>query len=440
MPPDLPPGPDEPAWRQVQRWIEDPVGFWDDCAARFGPTFTVHLGSLGPVVLFARPADVRQVFQLPADSYECRQYNEHYKRVMGGESLLVSDGADHKRRRRLLTPSLQRQKSPGDPAVVRAVTRRVAAAWPTGAPASPVPWVHAVALRVMLAIVFGRKYAAVADEMAGWVETEARPGPQANSHWAQFVHLHPKLRDLISAAVAEARAEPDPGSPLLFDALVLAKDDEGAVLTDAEIQDHIFTLLVAGVDPVAHGLHWALYWVHETTGVRDRLREELAALGPDPDPAKIDAMPYLAAVVEETFRMVPVVATPSGRRLLTPATVGGREYPAGVTLLPCTHLVHRRAETFPEPDRFSPDRFLDKSYPPHEYLPFGGGPRYCIGAWLGGMQVRNALAALVSALDFEPAHTGPVRPVRRGTLLAPSAEMRLTATRRAAPVAVGAGA
>src|SRR4051794_25723338 len=96
----LPAGPDLPGWSQAQAWIEDPVDFWERCAALYGDPFTVQLGSLGSVVLFSDPSAVRQIFQLPADAYECHQYNEHYKYVMGEQSLLVSDGPRHRSRRR----------------------------------------------------------------------------------------------------------------------------------------------------------------------------------------------------------------------------------------------------------------------------------------------------------------------------------------------------
>src|SRR5262245_14123638 len=105
----LPPGPDLPPWQQAQAWIESPVAFWTQCAAEFGDTFTVQLGTIGPTVLFSHPSAVREIFQLSPDAFECRQYNEHYKYVMGEQSLLVSDGSSHSRRRRLLVPSLQRQ-------------------------------------------------------------------------------------------------------------------------------------------------------------------------------------------------------------------------------------------------------------------------------------------------------------------------------------------
>src|SRR6266446_6305375 len=91
----LPPGPDLPPWRQAQAWIESPVAFWEECAAEFGDVFTVQLGSIGPTVLFSHPSAVQQIFQLGGNAVECRQFNEHYKYVMGEQGLLVSDGVPH---------------------------------------------------------------------------------------------------------------------------------------------------------------------------------------------------------------------------------------------------------------------------------------------------------------------------------------------------------
>jgi cytochrome P450 len=419
------PGPADSPWRQVQRWIEDPVGFWEECFARFGETFVVQLGSIGTTVLFSRPEDVRQIFGLPSDLFECRQYNGHYGQVMGDQSILVSDGSAHRRRKQLVGPPLLRRNAAGDAKVVWNITHEVIEDISVGDDFPTRPVAHNVMLWVMLEITFGRKYGEIAHEISNWFSTQVRPGHGSSGPWAQFVHLQPKLRELIEAATTKARGNPDPGSSLLFDALVLSRDASGDYLIDEEVQDHVFTLLIAGVDPPALALAWALYWLHETPGALGRLRDELEELGTEPDPGRILELPYLTAAFQETVRMYPVIATPTGRRLTAPISVGGREYEAGTTLLPCTHLVHRRAELYPDPDRFLPERFLGRSYAPFEYFPFGGGARYCLGSALAPVEVKVVLAAVLSRLVLAPAHSGPVRPARYGTLLAPSRGMKL---------------
>jgi cytochrome P450 len=205
---------------------------------------------------------------------------------------------------------------------------------------------------------------------------------------------------------------------------VEGRDESGVPLPDAEVQDHIFTMLVAGVDPTALALAWGLYWIYEEPEVLARLRREIDELGPRPPAARIAELPYLVAACQETLRMYPVVITPTGRKLVAPSEVQGRRYDPGVTLLPCTYLVHRRPEIYPEPGRFRPDRFLGRRYAPHEYLPFGGGARTCIGAALAPVELRLVLADILARCDLVPSHDGPVRPVRHGTLLAPSDALR----------------
>ena len=118
--------------------------------------------------------------------------------------------------------------------------------------------------------------------------------------------------------------------------------------------------------------------------------------------------------------MYPVVTTPTGRKLSTAVFIQGRRFDSGITLLPCTYLVHRRPDIYPEPGRFRPERFLERRYASHEYFPFGGGVRTCLGATLAPVEMKLVLAEICTRSRLAPAHDGPVRPVRHGTLLAPS--------------------
>jgi cytochrome P450 len=122
----------------------------------------------------------------------------------------------------------------------------------------------------------------------------------------------------------------------------------------------------------------------------------------------------------ETLRMYPIVPTPSGRRLLQDTLIGGYTYPAGTTLVPCSYLVHRRSELYPDGDRFVPERFLERRYEKHEYLPFGGGVRRCVGEALAELEFKVALAAILALWSLEPDGGPPLPPVRFGTLLAPA--------------------
>jgi cytochrome P450 len=412
----------------AQLWIERPIEFWEACAARYGEAYTIELGSLGTTVVFSHPDAVRQIFQLPPESYECRPFNDYYKSVMGTHALFLTDGADHRRMRRILIPPLHRRSAEAHGAATRRLVREVVATWPTGQAFSPRPAMHRLSLRIMLGILFGAEDDELSHEIARIFSQEIYQELGSWSAWTRFGHLHPRFRERIAVAIRHRRARPVPDSPALFDALVGARDEAGNPLGDEVIEDHLFTMLVAGVDPTALALSWALYWIHQEPDVLARLRREIADLGPEPAPGRIVELPYLTAACQETLRIYPIPTTPSGRKLIKAAEIHGRQYEPGVTLLTCTYLVHRRADLYPEPGRFRPERFLERRYAPHEYFPFGGGARTCIGAALAPLEMKLVLAEILAGCDLVPAHDGPVRPARHGTLLAPSDAMKFVLT------------
>jgi cytochrome P450 family 110 len=302
--------------------------------------------------------------------------------------------------------------------------RRAIAEWPTGRAFSPRPTMHMISLKIILDIAFGAAPDELASEISRVFSQEIYQDLGSWSAWIKFVRYQPRLRELIAERVKRDRTASAPLGTTLFSALVQARDEAGSLLADDEIQDHIFTMLVAGVDPTAIALSWALYWIYEDPDVLGRLRQEIDSLGPDADPGRITQLSYLTAVCLETLRMYPVVTTPTGRKLLSSAEICGQSYPPGITLLPCTHIVHRRADLYPEPARFRPERFIERQYASHEYYPFGGGARTCVGASLAPLEMKLVLAEIVKSCELVAAHLGPVRPVRHGTLLAPSDTMK----------------
>jgi cytochrome P450 len=137
------------------------------------------------------------------------------------------------------------------------------------------------------------------------------------------------------------------------------------------------------------------------------------------DPEKALAAPYLEAVVKETLRINPVIPVVS-RRLVVPSRLGGIDFPAGVQVVPCAHLAHRRPEAFRSPEIFRPERFLERQFGPSEYFPFGGGMRRCLGMGLAMMEMKLVIAAAFSRWSFEGIGNDAPHPVRRSVAIAPS--------------------
>ena len=208
-----------------------------------------------------------------------------------------------------------------------------------------------------------------------------------------------------------------------------ARDDAGRPLSHGELRDELVTLLLAGHDTCANELAWALLTLDEHPEVRALLVESIDEAGPSPDPDALARRPYLGAVVNEVLRLRPVVPAVS-RQVMKPFRVAGYDLEPGTFVAPAIYLTHHRAESFPEPDLFRPERFFERDPSPFEYLPFGGGARRCIGMGFALHQMKIMLGTVLGELELRSAMRHPVREVRHGILVGPSEGARMIARRR----------
>jgi cytochrome P450 len=173
--------------------------------------------------------------------------------------------------------------------------------------------------------------------------------------------------------------------------------------------------LVTGYETTATALAWALYWLHQNPPVLRRLLSDLEGR----DVGTATESRYLDAVCKEVLRIHPVIPIVA-RRLQADAVIDGRVIPAGVTVAPCIYLTHHRSDLYPDPDVFRPERFLDRTYTPYEYLPFGGGARRCIGMSLAIWEMKVVLSTLLPSVALELPEGAVVRPQRRSVTVGPS--------------------
>jgi len=171
------------------------------------------------------------------------------------------------------------------------------------------------------------------------------------------------------------------------------------------VRDALITVLIAGHGTTALALSWALAVIAGHAEVIDRVADELRRVtgGGPPDAGHLTALEYLDGAIRESLRLRPVVPFVV-RKTLRPCAAGGREYPAGVVLCPCSYLVHRRDELYPDPERFRPERFLERKFGPHGWFPFGGGNRVCLGMPFALYEMKVLLATVLSQVR-------PSRPV-----------------------------
>jgi cytochrome P450 family 135 len=256
-------------------------------------------------------------------------------------------------------------------------------------------------------------------------------GPERIYRWRFFQREFDHVNELVLDEIARRRETPDlEERDDILSLLLQARHEDGRPMSDTELRDELMTLLVAGHETTANALAWALERLVRHPDKLDRLTEEAAA-GEDE---------YADAVVKETLRLRPVLPIVV-RRLQEPMEIGGHLLPAGAAVAPCIYLMHRRPDVYPEPERFRPERFLERPAGTYTWIPFGGGVRRCLGASFALFEMKTVLSTLVTRLRLRPSQPSSERVARRAITLTPGrgAEVLVEPIERKAEL-VGAGA
>jgi cytochrome P450 len=243
------------------------------------------------------------------------------------------------------------------------------------------------------------------------------------SAWARFQRMQAAGAALFETELAKRRARPSQGEDILS-LMIASRKPDGSAFADAELFEQMMSLIGAGHETTASALTWALYHIHRDPSVKARLLDELRGPSSPRDPDGIARLPYLDAVCSEALRLDPV-APLVGRTLRQAFTLQGHELPAGVSVGIGIVNVHRRADLYPEPDRFRPERFLERTYSAFEYLPFGGGARRCLGAAFAVYEMKLVLATVLRCHDLRLHRDAPVRAALRNTTAGPAANIEM---------------
>jgi len=302
---------------------------------------------------------------------------------------------------------------------------------------------QAITLDVIVRTVFGmtdgaamahlrdllRRFVTLAvNPLSLWPPLQVDLGPV--SPWGRFVRLRREIDALLDVEIAACRAANDPERTDVLQLLLAARDETGAPMGDAEVRDELMTLLLAGHETTATALAWTTHRILTEPGVYDALREENArVVGSRPvSPDDVPRLEYLDAVVKETLRLNPVI--PDVMRLVKrPLRIGGVDLPEGVAVAPNIYAAHRRADVWPDPLRFRPERFIGTRPSPYEFFPFGGGMRRCLGMAFALYEMKVVLATLFAQAELALAPGYRARIVRRNVTWVPSEGMPVISTR-----------
>ena len=428
MPDLLPPGPALAPWRQTLELFRDPEPFLRAAHREHGDVFTLRTKGFGTFVVVAGPDAVREVFTGPADVLLAGASNAPLSVLVGERSVLVLDGAEHLRQRKLLLPPFHGPRLAGMARLVERATVRELEGWPARGTVTLLEPMQTITLEVIVRVVFGVREGARFDALCRRLREVLEPmggraralvsvlsGGDGSPDDARFAARRAAVDALLHAEIARRRRAPDLAErDDVLSMLLLATDEDGVGMTDGEVRDELMTLLLAGHETTATALAWTFERVVRHPEVEARLREELAEGG----------HAYADAVVKESLRARPVLPN-VGRVLAAPWTLAGHELPAGTMLMPSIALMQRRQAAIPPPDRFWPQRVLGPDAPSGSaWIPFGGGVRRCPGASFALLEMRVVLQTVLRHGELQ-AVGGDEAVVRRGITLTPAARARV---------------
>jgi cytochrome P450 len=397
----LPPGPRAPAFVNAARFVRRPLDTLLAWQRRYGDAFTVRLPIFGTGVYVADPVAIKEMFSGDQSDLHAGEANAPLSVVLGDHSVLVLDGPQHLRQRRLLLPPFQGSAVKGFRAVIREVAEAEVDRWEVGQTFPMRERMRAVTFEVICRAVFGvteqwrvdrLRSALLAVVDSGWaffLPGAVRRDLGRFSPWRVLRRRLERADALIYEEIERRRHESDLEQRTdVLSLLLRARDEDGEPMSEVELRDELMTMLAAGHETTATGLAFAFDLLLHHPVVLGRLRDELE--GDDE---------YLDAVVTESLRLRPVIDA-AERTLKAPRTIAGWDLPAGIRVYPGIALVHRREDIYPNAADFRPERFLDGRAQSYSWLPFGGGIRRCIGAALAQAEMSEVLRVILSRVEL----------------------------------------
>jgi cytochrome P450 len=342
----------------------------------------------GGSFLVSDPEGVRRVLVDAVELYPKSEFQNRIFAAAFGDGILTSSGETWRAHRRLMAPAFDARSVEACGPMMAATVREAVAGWRPG----QVIDVAAAMAEISLKIIARAMFSGAGDDLGPWMDATLRRMDEILGRFS-LLDLTPGIRELrwrerrrqiaegfaeldgwLARLIAERRATPGEGD--LLDRLVAARDAEsGLALGDKEIRDQLVTIFVAGHETTAVALAWTWYLLSQNPAAEARLHAELDA-SPEAPPA------YARHVVEEAMRIFPPVPRIPMRRAAADDVICGVRIPKGAYVVVAPWVIHRHRALWDDPERFDPDRFAGARPARYAYLPFGAGPRVCIGASL----------------------------------------------------------
>jgi cytochrome P450 len=416
----------------------DPLGFVGNRFRKYGDVYYVP-NAKGGFYVMRHPEQVHAVLV----THAAKMRKEHsafelLSRVVG-EGLLTTDGDVWRRQRRMLQPAFTQARLAAYAGTMVEETARVRDSIRAGSELEVSREMMELTLRVVCRTLFSHDVTGETNEVARAmvVLQDSVSRPDLLPQWLPTPHRR-RFRDAVSAIdrivfdMIRERRRATNAPPDLLQSLVTAVDEEGGVgLSEREVRDQLVTLFLAGHETTSHALTWTWYLLSQNPAAERALHEELDRVVGDRLPKFDDPLPYTEQVIKEAMRIYPPVYL-LARRTAEEVELGGYSIPMGTELVLWVYQTQHDPRWFPEPEAFRPERFTPENearLPKGAYVPFGAGPRVCIGKTFAMMEARLLLATIAQRyrLELVPGHRVAMRP---RVTLNPKHGMRMIARSR----------
>ena len=462
--PSLPPGPRLAGPAQAVLWGLRYPQFTTAAHRRFGPTLTVHPGTMPPAVLTTDRDAVERL--LTGDPLTRHHGNDAVRPLLNDRSLMLLEPAEHLQRRRLLLPSFHGDRVRAYAALMQRLMDKEVDRWRPGATPAVLPIAQNLTIEVILRAVLGVAEEEMRLEFRRLIDNtlfyplgslrlqlgkrlapgftppmrlreatafggslfspavstyfpELKTRSRLNLLTARWWRHHDRLLALLDEQIDATRSDArvaERGDILAM--LVQVRDDNGDPLTAADLRNDLLTLIAAGHETTSAAIAWGAALLVHNPEVRGRAASA----------ARADDDEYLGALVKEVLRIRPPIPVAAGRVLSEPFTIGPHHIPAGTLILIDAWGVHHDPARYRDPATLRPERFLGKSPEPYSWLPFGGGAHRCIGSSLAELEIKIALKTILAKVTIAPADQELTPMARRGVTIVPHAGGRIRVT------------
>ncbi len=400
-----------PSALQAVGWTWRSLPFMERAQKRYGDTFTLRIRHGGTWVLLCDPEDVKRVFTAEPETLGVGEANTLLGPVLGPRSVMLLEEPQHMRSRKLMLPQFHGRRMESYGEMIDEVARRAVEHWPIDRPFELWPRMQAITLEAIMRVVFGAvqtdSLKRLREQLRELTDRMNNPrrltllavlGPRSMVGDPEFRGAMERVEAAVleevrkARAQGEARAQGDGGAGEREDIVSMlanARYEDGSPMTAQDLRDELITLLLDG--PTSTSLAWVFERLLRHPDKLARLREEVRR-GEDA---------YMDAVVRETLRLCPPVPIVV-RRLLEPMRLGGYTIPGGAMVAPCIHLIHRRADVYPNPGSFLPERFLERPAGTYTWIPFGGGVRRCLAASFALLEMKRVVGAVLEEVEMRP--------------------------------------